>query len=94
MLPTRALSGKTPYELLTGRKPDLSLLRIFGSLAHMRLPNTYMKKLDDRSRRVVNLGCERGTKGCRLYDPKTKKIWVSRDVVFRRKENMGLEQRW
>ena len=81
-LPTRALSGKTPYETWTGNKPDLSHLRIFGSLAHMKIPSVNVRKLDDRSKRVVYLGREPGTKACRLYDPEAKKIWVSRDVVI------------
>ncbi|CAA7041401.1 unnamed protein product [Microthlaspi erraticum] len=41
-----------------------------------------LKKLDDRSCRLIHLGTEPGTKGYRLLDPQTKKIVVSRDVIF------------
>ena len=81
-LSTRALSGVTPYEAWTGTKPDLGHVRVFGCITHMKEPSVHLKKLDDRSRVTIYLGREPGTKVCRLYDPKTGKINVSRDVVF------------
>lgn len=48
----------------------------------MKVPSVHTGKLDDRSRTVINLGREAGTKGYRLYDPLTKQILVSGDVVF------------
>lgn len=81
-LPTRALTGQTPYEAWTGLKPDISHIRVFGCLAHMRTPGNQMQKLDDRSVPVINLGKEPGTKGYRLYDSSSCKIYISRDVRF------------
>ena len=81
-LPTRALKGRTPYEAWNGEKPDLSHLRIFGCIAVMNIPAKHTRKLDDRGKLVVYLGKEPGTKGNRLYDPKTGTVHVSRDVVF------------
>lgn len=81
-LPTRALSGCTPYEAWSGKKPDLGHLKTFRCLAHMKVPSVHTTKLDDRSRVVVYLGKEPGTKAHRLYDPQSKRICVSRDVVF------------
>ncbi|XP_013659049.1 uncharacterized protein LOC106363938 [Brassica napus] len=40
------------------------------------------KKLDDRSRTLVHLGTEPGSKAYRLVDSISKKIIVNRDVVF------------
>lgn len=40
------------------------------------------KKLDDRSRVLVYLGTEPGSKAYRLLDPSRKRIVVSRDVIF------------
>lgn len=51
-----------------------------------------VKKLDDRSKQVVYLGREPGTKGERLYDPKTGTVHVSRDVVFQEKNFWPWEQ--
>lgn len=40
------------------------------------------KKLDDRSRILVHLGTEPGSKAYRLFDPSSKRIIVSRNVIF------------
>lgn len=81
-LPTRALSGQTPYEAWTGSKPNVSHIRVFGCLKHMEIPDIHNKKLDDRSKQVVNHGRESGTKAYRVYDPVTRRVHVSRDVIF------------
>ncbi|XP_074346203.1 uncharacterized protein LOC141684971 [Apium graveolens] len=80
-LPTRNLDGRTPYEAWCGNKPDLTHLRVFGCTAFMKVQSVHVRKLDDRSKSVVYIDKEPGTKGCRLYDPKTGAIHVSRDVV-------------
>lgn len=41
-----------------------------------------IEKLDDRSHMLVNLGMEPWSKSFLLYDPHTRRIMVSRDVVF------------
>lgn len=81
-LPTRALSGVTPYEVWYEKKPHVGHIRVFGCLAHMKLPSQQTSKLDDRSKQVINLGKEPGTKAYRLYDPNNNKVHVSRDVTF------------
>lgn len=48
----------------------------------MKVPSVHTKNLDDRSKMVVYLGKEADTKACRLYDPDSGKIFVSRDIVF------------
>ena len=85
-LPTRALSEQTPHEVWTGVKPSLGHIRVFGCTAHMKIPSNQVRKLDDRSKPVINLGKEPGTKAYRLYDPELKQIHVSRDVVFEEKK--------
>ena len=81
-LPTRALSGTTPYEAWSSKKPNIDHIKVFGCISHMKIPAVNVKKLDDRSKMVVNLGQEPGTKAYRLYDPNSGAIHVSRDVVF------------
>lgn len=81
-LPTRALSGTTPYETWSGKKPCLDHLHVFGCIAHIKIINTYTKKFDDRCRMVVYLGKEASTKAYRLYDPNFGIVYVIRDVVF------------
>lgn len=81
-LPTRALSNQTPYEAWTGLKPNMSHIRVFGCITHMKNLKICMNKLGDQSKQVINLGREPGTKAYRLYDLVGEKLMVSRDVVF------------
>ena len=76
------MTGKTPHEAWSGRKPDINHVRVFGCLAHMKAPGNQNQKLDDCSKRVINLGKEPGTKGYRLYSPDENRIYVSRDIIF------------
>ena len=85
-VPTKALQGQTPYECFTFKKPNIEHLRVFGCVAYAKITGPHLKKLDDRSRTVINLGTEPGSKAYRLYDPITKKVFVSRDVVFDEKK--------
>ena len=39
-------------------------------------------KLEDRSKEMVFVGYERGTKGYRYFNPTTHKVHLSRDVIF------------
>jgi len=80
--PTKALKGMTPYEAWHGRKPNVSYLRTFGCIGHMKIVKPGLGKLEDRSTKMVFLGYEDGTKAYRLYDPARGKVVVSRDVVF------------
>ena len=47
-----------------------------------KVDTKFLKKLDDRARMLVHLGTEPGSKAYRLYDPQTRRVVVSRDVVF------------
>ncbi|KAK1419234.1 hypothetical protein QVD17_28397 [Tagetes erecta] len=78
-IPTRALNDKTPYEMLKNKKPNLKYLKVFGCLAYCKVTSENIKKLDDRSRRLIYLGSEPGSKAYRLYDPITRRKVVSRD---------------
>ena len=55
---------------------------MFGCTAHAKVVTPHLKKLDDRSRKLVYFGVEDGSKAYRLYDPASNKIVVSRDTVF------------
>jgi len=81
-LPTKPMGYRTPYEAWNGKRPHLGHLRIFGCKGHVKSTMPHLKKLDDRSVPMVYFGVEEGSKAHRLYNPKTKKIVVSRNVVF------------
>jgi len=69
----------TAYEAWTGKIPNLHHMRTFGSKAYMHVPKLFTKKFDARSKKVV--GYEGESSNYRLYDPNTKKVVVSRNVV-------------
>jgi transposase InsO family protein len=78
---TKALPrDQTPYEMLFGRKPDLSHLRVFGCLVMYK--NDKAKKLDERAKPGIMVGYSPVSKGYRIIDQQTKKLVVTRDVKF------------
>jgi len=79
---SKSVGGKTPYELWTDSVPGVQHLRMFGCIAHMKVTTPNLKKLDDRSRRTIFVGYEPGSKAYRVYDPVTRRVHVSRDLVF------------
>lgn len=80
--PTVAVKGKTPLEAWSGKKPNLSHLRVFGSKAFAHVPKEKRRKLDPKSIQCIMLGYCEESKGYRLWDGKNKRLLKSRDVVF------------
>jgi transposase InsO family protein len=51
-----ACVDKTPWELMHGKKPDISNLRVWGSTVYARVPEQKRKKLDARSEKGIFVG--------------------------------------
>lgn len=79
---TRSLQDQTPYEALRGRKPNISHMCIFGGIGYAKIDKVHLRKLGDRSRTLVHLGTEPGSKDYKLFDADTRRIVVSLDVIF------------
>jgi hypothetical protein len=86
--PTKGLAGMTPFEAWYGKGPAVHHLGTFGCVVHVKNAAPHLKKLEDRSSPMIFIGYESGTKGYRVYDPVTKRLRVSRDIVF------GEQARW
>ncbi|KAJ3543106.1 hypothetical protein NMY22_g3260 [Coprinellus aureogranulatus] len=80
--PTRALQGQTPYEAWMGRKPNVAHLREFGSDVWVLDQSNNKSKLAPRSKKMVLVGYNDGSKSIRYYDPNTRSVKVSRNFVF------------
>jgi transposase InsO family protein len=80
--PTLAVKNITPEEAWSGIKPSVEHFRVFGYLAHVHVPDAKRTKLKNKSIACVLLGVSEESKAYRLYNPITKKIITSRDVVF------------
>lgn len=80
--PTKSIEGKTPVEMWSCKKPNVSNIKIFGSQVMAQIPKEKRQKWDSKSRKLIFVGYCESTKGYRLLDPQTNKIIKSRDVVF------------
>ena len=90
--PTKAVEGKTPFEALNGKKPNVKHLRAFGCVSYPLIMKDERKKLDPVAKRCVLVGYGTEVKGYRLYDPdRAEKVRYSRDVKFNEME-FGLEK--
>lgn len=63
-------------------KPSVAHLKIFGCVCYAKAPDEKRSKLDAKSVLAVFIGYSERSKGYRLYDVETKKVFISRDVVF------------
>ncbi|KAL8156085.1 hypothetical protein AgCh_001244 [Apium graveolens] len=75
--------NSTVMEMARNLLKEMNLPATFWGEA---VPSHFTSKLDDRSVCVVNLGKEPGSKAYELYNPKEKRIHVSRDVIFEEKK--------
>lgn len=79
---TKAVRDVVPEERWSGIKPKIVYFRVFGSVGHVHVPEQRRIKLDDRSHQCILLGVSEESKAYRLFNPITKTITVSRDVIF------------
>ena len=79
-----SLNGRTPFEVLNGKKPELQHLRRFGSAAHKLIPPEQRNtKFSSRSRQCLMLGYVHDTtKIWRLWDPVESRAIQASNVKF------------
>jgi hypothetical protein len=80
-IPTVVLKDKSPYEILHNALPDLTHLKVFGSLAYATTLQANRTKLSHRGRKCIYLGHKQNVKGAILYDLNNREIFVSRHVT-------------
>ncbi|KAL5854904.1 hypothetical protein ACOSQ4_004706 [Xanthoceras sorbifolium] len=77
----------TSHEVWSTHKPSVSHLRVFGSIAYIKVPEARRTKLEDKREKCIPVGYGDRTIGYRLYNPVTKKVIFSRDVTFEENES-------
>ena len=80
--PHRVLENKTPEEVFSGKKPEVSHLRIFGCLVYTHIPKEKRMKLHPSGKKGIFVGYSEISKAYRIYFPGFKKIDINRDVTF------------
>ncbi|WVZ01111.1 hypothetical protein V8G54_027180 [Vigna mungo] len=84
--PTRRLPANVPHAIWSGKTPSVTHLKIFGSLAFNHVAEQRRTKSDDRGETMIFLGYH-SIGAYKLYNPITRKMIFSRDVVVLEDEN-------
>jgi hypothetical protein len=73
---------KTSYELLTGKKPNISYFRVFGSKCFILVKRGRKSKFAPKIVEGFLLGYDSNTRAYRVFNKSTGQVEVSCDVVF------------
>jgi hypothetical protein len=76
------LKEKTPEEVLSGIKPEVGNLRIFGCPVYIHVPKEKRTKMEPSGKKGVFVGYSENSKDYIIYVSGQMKIEVSRDVNF------------
>ena len=88
LIPSRRHPAKIPLESLTGKRQNVSHLRVFGCRCWAKIPTVHGvqvtggSKLDPRAVECRLLGYAGGRGNYKVQDIAFRRVFVSRDVVF------------
>ena len=77
-----ASADKSPFEIWYGRKPDVAHIRVFGCRSFVHIPDTLRRKMDAKAQECMLVGYCETRKAYRMWNPATRKLAISRDVIF------------
>jgi hypothetical protein len=77
-----ALGFKTPEEMFSGKKPEVSHLKIFGCSMFVHIPKEKRTKLDPLGKKGIFVGYCKVSKAFKIYIPGYHHIEISKDVTF------------
>nr|GFC80967.1 hypothetical protein [Tanacetum cinerariifolium] len=84
--------NKTPYELINGRKPDISFLHVFGALCYPKNDHEDIGKLGAKGDIGFFFGYSADSCAYIIYNRRTKKIIETTNVSFNELSTMAFEQ--
>jgi hypothetical protein len=77
-----ALGFKTPEEMFTEKKPEVSHIKIFGCAVFVHIPKEKRNKLEPSGKKGIFVGYCEVSKAFKIYIPGHCHIEISRDVTF------------
>ena len=80
--PHRILGMSTPEEAYSGKRPDISHLRIFGANVYMHVMKNARKKLEPTAEVGMFVGYTDTPHNYCVYFPDSGKTVVRRDIIF------------
>jgi hypothetical protein len=83
---------KTSYELLTGKKPNVSYFRVFGSKCFIFIKRGRKSKFAPKAVEGFLLGYDSNTRAYRVFNKSTGLVEVSFDIVFDETNGSQVEQ--
>nr|GEY46514.1 retrovirus-related Pol polyprotein from transposon TNT 1-94 [Tanacetum cinerariifolium] len=84
--------NKTPYELINGRKLDISFLHVFGALCYPKNDRKDIGKLGAKGDIGFFIGYSADSCAYRIFNRRTKKIMKTMNVSFDELSVMAFEQ--
>jgi hypothetical protein len=76
------LGLKTPEGMFTGKKPEVSHLKMFGCPVFIHIPKEKRNKLEPSGKKGIFVGYYEVSNAFRIYIPGHRHIEISRDVTF------------
>ena len=90
--PRVVLDGKVAEEVWTGNAIDY-YERVFGCPTYAHITGEERSKLDAKSRQCIFRGYQKRVKDFKLWDSKSNKVVINRDVVFDEKAMVQKEEK-
>jgi len=83
MCPTLAVKDVMSKESWNGVNSLVDHFRVFECITHTHVPEAKRTKIDNTNITYALLGVSEESKGYWLFDPTTKKVVVSKDMIFK-----------
>ena len=87
-----ALGFKTPEEMFTGKKPEVSHLKIFGCPVYVHILKEKRTKLDPSLKKGIFVGYCEVSKAFRIYISGFHLMEISRDLIFDEEATLEIQK--
>ncbi|KAK1627194.1 hypothetical protein QYE76_001509 [Lolium multiflorum] len=84
---------KTPYEILTGNKPNVSYFKVFGCKCYILVKDTRLTKFDSRAQEGIFVGYATDSRAYRVYNKTNGRVVETCDVTFVEDDDDSREER-